>query len=82
MSNNIYEQFINDIIIVDNNNLSFTSIERIIDRFKYWYTNNYNYLKIPYKIDIKKNILQQMINLYGQFVYNNKKKIGWYNIKI
>jgi hypothetical protein len=78
---NIYEQFINDNIIIDNN-LSFTSIDIIINRFKYWYTCNYNYLKLPFKVDIKKEILQKMINKYGMNMYNNMKKIGWTNIKI
>jgi hypothetical protein len=82
LNNNIYEQFINDVVSNDKNDKLFINIDMIINKFKLWYKKNYNYLKLPFKVDIKKNILEYMINIYGEYKYNNKKQIGWNNIKV
>lgn len=76
---NIYDQYIK--LKIKKSKENFTSITSIIDNYKLWHAINYSYLKIQFKVELKKNIIKNMEKKFGNIIFNKystKCRNGWW----
>lgn len=72
---NLYEEF----IIHFNNKNKFVSINFLVNCYKKWHKQNYSYLKISHKSELKNNLIKSIENKYGKIKYNpySMYSFGW-----
>lgn len=72
---NLYDEYIINIKIEN----KFRSIHFLINNFKKWHKNNFIYLKIPHKSELKNNLIKSTENKYGKIKYNpySLYSFGW-----
>jgi hypothetical protein len=77
---NIYEQFIQNNIFINNN--KHLTHRTTINYFKRWFKKTYPYLKIPHKSEFKKNLIDKITNIFNINPSIKNDQVIWNNLSI